>query len=265
MKKPLIVLVLLALTLPLGCKVEEDPPDPLASRSGFCDAWAGNVCQADVVKYCNASSVDDCKSSQSDFCMGIIPESYSSKHAEDCLTAVKTAYADGDLSPEDIAIVIKLGAPCDQLSKGSVDEGDSCSSNDDCNTAGGLTCIIKLGAASGVCGTPEEVGGGESCEGDAEVCAKNFYCDGANCIAYKKTGKACDADYQCLPEDHCVIAVDDTTGMGLCTLRADLNEACTQDDDCQSHYCPMAAGATEGQCAGTIRLSRTEPLCDTLR
>jgi hypothetical protein len=267
MKKPLIALALLALTLPLGCKVEDEPPDPLASRSGFCDAWAENACQPKVVEYCNASSVNDCKSQQSDVCRGKMPENYSSKHAKECLAAVKSAYSDGDLSPADIAVVIHFGEPCNQLSKGTAAEGESCKTNDDCNTAGGVTCVIKLGAAKGVCATPEEVGGGEACDGDAQVCADGFYCDGENCIAYKKTGKACDAgaDYECSPEDHCVVAADDTTGMGACTLLADLNEECTVDADCQSGYCPLATGDTTGSCAGTIRLSRTEPLCDDLR
>jgi hypothetical protein len=263
MKKPLITLVLLALTLPLGCKVEDEPPDPLAKRTGFCSAWAEAACQANVVEYCNASSVDHCQSAQSDFCLDKLTSDYSPAHAKECLAAVKAAYKDGNLTPDDIAVVINFGAPCDQLSKGSVDEGDACTENDDCDTAAGLSCIKKLGASAGTCATPEEVGGGEACDGDAQVCGDGFYCNGENCVVYKKTGGTCEADYQCSPEDHCVIAAGETTG--TCTERADLNETCAKDDDCQSHYCPIASGDTEGQCAGTIRLSRTEPLCDNLR
>jgi len=265
MKKPLIALAFLALTLPLGCKVEEDPPDPLASRSGFCEAWAANACQANVVENCNANSVDDCKSTQSDFCLSILPESYSAKHASACLSAVKDAYKDASLSPDDIAVVIRLSAPCDQLSKGTVAEGASCETNDECNTAGGLICVIKPGSASGTCATPEEVDGGLPCDGDAQVCADGFYCDGANCIAHKKTGKACDsgADYECTPEDHCVTATDATAG--TCDPRLALNEACAADAECASGYCAIAPKDTMGECASTIVLSRLEPLCSNLR
>ena len=79
MKKSLLVLSLLAFSLPFGCKVEEDtPPDPLAKAEGFCDAWAKNACQPDVLKYCNAADAADCQSTQSDFCRGIVHEDYPS-------------------------------------------------------------------------------------------------------------------------------------------------------------------------------------------
>src|SRR5882672_6613871 len=120
MQQPLISLFLLALTLPLGCTVEkETPPDPLATRTGFCTAWAENACQSAVLDDCSSPSAEACQSTQSDFCLGIIPESYSSKHAKECLAAVKAAYKDGDLTGDELAVVIKLGAPCDQLSKGT--------------------------------------------------------------------------------------------------------------------------------------------------
>lgn len=265
MKKSLIAVLAVILTLPLGCKVEEDtPPDPLAKREGFCKAWAQSACQAKVVEYCNAASVEDCVSTQSDACLGIIPENYSSKHAKDCLTAVKAAYKDGDLTPEEIQVVKNLAAPCDQLSSGTSGDGERCTANDDCNTAAGFACIKKQGATKGSCGKPEEVGPGEACDGPTQVCGEGYFCTGEYCVVYKKTGGVCDGDYQCKPEDHCVKDTADAE-TGLCQLRADLNETCVTDDDCQSHYCALAKDATEGECASTIRLSRSEPLCETLR
>src|SRR5207244_6792312 len=105
----------------------------------------------------------------------------------------------------EIAGVGRLGAPCDPLSKGTVDDGDTCETNHDCNTACGLICVITPGSAKGTCATPEKVGGGMACDGADQVCADGFYCNGENCIAQKKTGKACDtgADYECTPENHC--------------------------------------------------------------
>jgi hypothetical protein len=263
MRKPLIALCLLTLTLPFGCNSEEDaPPDPLAKREGFCEAWAKSACQQTVVDACDSGSIDDCVDAQSDYCLSLIPESYGSKRAKECLAAVKAAYKDADLTSEELEIVLKLGAPCDQLSKGIVEEGGTCEGPNDCNTAGGFVCVTKLGAAEGSCEEPEEIPAGNDCSGDAAVCAEGYFCNGDDCVARRATGKACDGDYECKVEDRCVFATEGEPG--VCTARVELNEACTADDDCQSHLCVIESGATEGECASRIRLSRSEPLCDHL-
>jgi len=266
MRTPLLALVLLAFTLAVGCQGEEDaPPDPLAKPAGFCDAWAESACQDKVLDACQAADQADCLSTQSDFCRDILPKNYSSEHASECLKAVKSAYEDADLKAEELAIVIKLGAPCDQLSKGSRTDGETCEKNDDCDTAGGFSCIAKLGAAAGVCAKPEEVGAGEACDGPAQVCAKGYFCTGENGVVYKKTGAACEGDYQCKPTDHCVLDTTADPVAGTCELRGQVSAACAQDDDCQSHYCVVASGETEGLCTSLIRLSQHEPLCKNLR
>ena len=48
MNKSLLALALLAFTLPVACSGEDVPPDPLATRGGFCDAWAKNACPTTV-------------------------------------------------------------------------------------------------------------------------------------------------------------------------------------------------------------------------
>jgi hypothetical protein len=258
MKTPLIAVLLLGLSLPLGCTVEEDPPpDPLATVQGFCQAWAESACQPDVVKFCNAKSAEACQVTQSEFCRGIMPSNYTSQRAGDCLTAVKNAYADATLEGEEIPIVLRLAAPCDKLSKGTRTSGQSCDDDSECDTAGGFSCIRKLGATTGVCAEPEEAAAGDACDGPTLVCKAGYFCNGENCVAYKKTGGSCEGDYQCKLEDHCVKEADAETG--TCELRADLNEACGQDADCQSGYC------AEEVCVATIRLSQTDPLCKSLR
>ncbi len=267
MKKPLFGLLLLGLgLLPVACTIEEDtPPDPLAKSSGFCDAWAEAACQPDVVKYCNAKSTDNCRSTQGDFCRSIVPENYSSTRAQACLDAVQDAYRDAELSPEELQIVLHLGAPCDQLSKGTRTSGQGCSGNDECITADGFACVAKQGAAEGVCAKPEIIAAGDACDGPGQVCKEGYFCSSEEyCVAYKRTGGACDGDYQCKPTDRCLKESADAE-TGTCELRADLGEPCTADADCQSAYCVIESGATEGECASTIRLSRTEPLCESLR
>jgi hypothetical protein len=262
MRKPLLALCLLALTLPFGCGVDEEtPPDPLRNTDGFCKSWAESACQQKVVDNCNAPSMDDCIDTQEDFCLDVVPENYSSKHAKACLSAVKAAYKDAVLSAADIDVVIKLGAPCDQLSTGTSDEGDSCSKNDDCNTAEGLVCVIKADAATGSCQTPVVVGGGKSCADDEQVCEEDFYCNGRNCVAYTETGEACVGDFECQPSDRCLMVLD----AGTCEARLERSEPCTADSDCQSLYCAIESGETEGLCADSIILSLHEPLCENLR
>lgn len=264
MNKSLISLILLAAALPLGCKGEEEEPDPLATRAGFCDAWAEAACSQAVIDACNVAEVADCRSTQSVYCLSLLPRQYqSSDQAEACVTAVGSAYADGDLTADELAIVTRLGAPCDRLSTGTSDDGESCEANDDCNTARGSTCIKKLGAAEGTCGVPEEVAAGDACDAPTQVCKAGYYCNAENCVTYKKTGVACTGDYMCKPEDHCVIEAPATEG--TCEPRADLSDACISDDDCQSHYCAIAQDATEGKCASKLRLGINEPLCDNLR
>jgi len=261
MKTSLIAGLLLGLTLPLGCTVEEDtPPDPLAKPSGFCQAWAEAACQPKVVEYCNAKSPEACQSTQADFCLDLLPDNYSSAHAEACLNAVRDAYTDGDLTPDELAVVLHLAAPCDQLSTGTRNSGQSCTSNEECNTVDGFSCIKKLGAAEGICGQAELIDKGEACDSPNQICRDGYYCNGETCGVYKKTGASCDGDFQCKPTDHCVKEAD--ADAGTCELRADLNDPCTRDADCQSGFC--APGDTESTCASTIRLSRTEPLCKNL-
>jgi len=265
MRKPLIALCLLALSLPLACGVDEEtPPDPLATRAGFCKSWGENACQERVVDNCNAPSKEDCIDTQTDFCLATVPKRYSVTHARDCLIAVSEAYGDAVLSAKEIGVVIKLAAPCDQLSTGTRVEGESCAKNDDCNTAGGLSCVIKADAVEGSCETPKLVGGGKACDDPNQVCEADFYCNGKNCVAYTETGEACVGDFECQPSEHCVATTADAT-LTTCEPRLERSAVCTTDNDCQSLYCAKAATETEGRCGDKIVLSLNEPLCEALR
>jgi hypothetical protein len=261
MKKPLIALFALALTLPLACSSDpEEPPNPLATRDGFCEAWAESACTAKAVEYCTATS-DACKAAQKDVCLDLVPRSYSSVHAESCLSAVGAAYEDGDLSAKELGVVLHLAEPCDKLSSGTSDDGDSCSEPSDCNTAGGFVCVIKKGAAEGVCAQPEVIGPADDCTGAKQVCAEGYYCND-NCVSYKTT-RPCEGDYECKPSDHCVPDADEPE-TSYCVERSTTGEACTADSDCASGIC-LPETETESVCVSTIRLSRNEPLCDNLK
>lgn len=266
MMKTFGAVLLFALSTPLGCSSAEEEPDPLAKVAGFCDAWAKAACNESVVSACDAASPADCIETQTDFCLEVVPPAYTPAKAKQCLDAVGEAYKDADLTADELQIVRYLAAPCDELSAGSRQEGESCARNEECNTAAGFRCVVKLDATRGSCETPEPVAPGDPCDGDAHVCKEGYYCNGENCVAHKRTGVACEADYQCRPEDQCLITVDaEGAESGACSARLERNEVCSSDDECQSHYCLRETGATEGECASTIRLSRSEPLCDDLQ
>lgn len=263
MKTSLLAFALLALPLPLGCSAEAEEPNPLATRAGFCKAWGQAACQTAVVDACNAATPEDCVETQSNFCETLVPRTYDAAKAEACIGAVKAAYADADLTGAELEVVRSLGAPCDQLSKGVLQEGEICSQTAECNAAAGFRCITKLGAATGSCEKPELVMPAEACDLPNQVCGEGNYCNGDNCVVYKKVGRPCSGDYECTPEDRCV--VPEAAEEGTCTARLGLSEVCSADADCSSHYCVRESGATEGECASKIRLSFSEPLCDDLK
>jgi hypothetical protein len=264
MTKPFFALLFLGLAVQVGCSGEDAPePNPLANKAGFCTEWGRAACQQTVVSACNAASVEDCVASQRAFCESVVPRTYTSTKAEACIAAVKAAYADADLTAEELQVVRHLTPPCDQLSKGLLAEGDECAEDEECDTAAGLHCVRKQEAVLGSCEIPVEVAAGDFCDEPSQVCDTDHYCNGENCVSFKKTNGACSADYECKPVDHCAIEAD--ADQGKCTPRLELNEACSADEDCQSGYCVTKSGETEGECASMIRLSRSEPLCDDLQ
>jgi hypothetical protein len=264
MKTSLIACFALLFSLPLACSAEDDPDDPLARPAGFCEAWATNACQKAVTEACNADSVEDCERSQTDFCLKILPDNYSGKRASECLAAVKNAYKDGDLTAEELGVVRRLAAPCNQLSKGTSDEGEACVTNDDCDTSNGFSCIIKMADTEGTCAKPQLVSAGQRCAGAGDVCEEGNFCNGKNCIAYAETDDPCVGDYECKPEDHCVKDTADAEE-GTCQVRAGLNDECASDEDCSSHYCAATPDPDKSICASKIRLSLNDPLCNDLR
>ncbi len=257
-------LAFLCVLSPLACSAEDEPaPNPLATRLGFCQGWAEAACPQTVVDACDASSIDDCVDSQSGFCLQILPQTYDSKLAKQCLAAVKAAYKDADLNADELQVVLKLAKPCDQLSEGSASAGEACTESSQCHSAAGFACVLKLGAAEGTCQEPEEMGPGEACDGPSQICGDNNYCNGENCVAYKKSGAACEGDFQCEPSELCLVEVAGEPG--TCSARADSNDPCASDAECQSQYCAIDPATMVGECASNIRLSRSEPLCDTLQ
>jgi hypothetical protein len=250
----LVLPFLLVPFAPIACSADDPPPE---TREHFCDRWADAACNRDVVSFCQASSADDCRLSQERFCLSLVPASgFVDDHANDCIDAVGAAYGDADLTVSELETVLRLGAPCDQLVRGSRTEGGSCTSRFDCDAPGGFDCVFKGSEASGTCQLPETVSPGRDCAANNAVCTDGFYCDGDNCIEGKDTGEACTRDAEC---------ADGYCGPDrVCVAGLAVGTDCSEDAECASGLCYLLSGG-QRVCTDRVRLSRTDPACEDLR
>ncbi len=245
--------------------------NPLATVSGFCQAWAEVACNPDVVDYCNAANVDDCQQSQADYCEQLIPSrGYDPTNASECLRAVENAYEDGNLNAEELLVVRALGGDCSQLIRGSAEQGDDCTADSDCDTTAGFACV-KRSSTHGTCQVPVEVDAGRSCDNAADVCIDGFYCDGKHCVERLSEGNSCDDDSECAADLRCQAnslgeggSGNSSNGDSTCVPRAPNSSACESHEDCASGFCFMQ-DSSSGECISLVRLGRNEPICDDLR
>jgi hypothetical protein len=259
MKQSFSFLLALALGLAVaaGCSSEQPGPGDSNSRirteSGFCTEWARVVCSANVVSACDFEDVDACREWELQYCLDLVPPGYqSSRYAQECLNAAKTAFSDANLTASEASEVLNLGGDCSRLVDGETDEGDPCSSDFDCNMVEENRCVIKPGFIEGTCQIPEDVGGGERCDDPAAVCEEGFYCDGRNCIAVLVDDEVCTNDAECGSAALCVLGGD---ASGLCTPKHEAREACTTDQECLSGFC------VNDTCRLDVDLSLDVPFC----
>jgi hypothetical protein len=245
------VVLLSGLLLTFGCSSEDEPE---RTRAEFCEDWAEAACSEETVSRCQAADSAACKLSQTSFCLDLVPEGFEDTTGDACLRAVRSAYADGDLSAAELRTVLRLDAPCDRLVRGPAGEGETCDSDQDCATPDGFVCVLKGGATAGTCQQPDEVQPGTSCAAAQQVCSEGFYCNGANCIAHLAAGAACTSNEECGPAARCLA--------GTCDARLTVRASCTSDDECISGVCFQF---DDGQrCTDRLPLSPSEPICDDL-
>jgi len=222
------------------------------------------ACSANVVLACSGAAqidgtlTDACVMSQRAFCEGLTPaKGYSSQFASQCLNAVKTAYSDGRLTALEIATVRHRGDPCNRLIQGKQGTGESCSSDDDCNTVKNYRCALKSGEGS--CQIPTVIDNGDSCAAPGATCHDGYYCGvGETCTPSKPVGKDCTADFEC------ATGLDCDPNRATCAARASA-ERCAKDDDCTTAVCDIPVASTEGRCVASITLAPSVGICEDLR
>ncbi len=257
--------VLLCLLGTGGCSSTESAPDPNASVSSFCENWGKAACSPKVVLACSgeakvdADLTDACVTRQQAFCKGLLPTNgYSSQNASQCLSAVQAAYSDAQLDPDDVAIVRHRGEPCNHLIKGTQGKGESCVSDDECDTVHNYLCVLKSGVGS--CQIPALVEGGDPCAAPDAACKSGYYCglDEA-CVKSKDANRECAASFECGTGLEC------DANTGKCVVRVNA-ESCTQDDDCtDNRVCDIPFRASTGRCLPIIILSASTSICEDLQ
>jgi hypothetical protein len=235
--------------------MEEDEPGP-RTRAEFCRDFAAAACNEEVVSVCQAADAEACRQAQEDFCLTIAPDTFAGERSQECIDAVAGAYADGDLTGDELVTVRLLADPCDELSRGPRADGQSCTVRDDCNSAAGFDCVVKADRTTGTCEMPESVGPGEDCEADQQVCTTGFFCNGENCISARDAGDPCMHHEECGEEGFCDVD-------GTCATRFDIGDPCDDDAQCIAGICYDFDG--ERVCTNRIVLTRSEPICADLR
>jgi len=256
--------VLWCLSGAAGCSSTETHLDPNATVSSFCENWGRQACSAKVVLACSGADkletelTESCVESQQAFCAQLLPsKGYSSQKATQCLRAVQTAYADGVLSADDIAVVRHRGEPCNHLVKGSQGVGESCASDDECDTLKNYSCVFKSGV--GTCQIPALVANGTSCAAADAACNPDFYC-GADqyCVHVKSAGNSCTESFECDTGLEC------DSHSSKCVMRVDAT-SCTKDDDCTTKVCDIPVNSATGRCVQSITLSGSSSICEDLQ
>jgi hypothetical protein len=240
----------------LAWACSSEPEEAERTRADFCDEWAEAACSSETVAACQAASRDDCRIAQEAYCLELVPDDFADDLADACLDAVSRAYADADLSGNELKTVLRLGAPCDGIIRGESGEGEACTTSRDCDGPAGYTCVRKGGSLAGTCRIPETVGAGRSCAEAQQVCEDGFFCNGRNCVEYLPVGSSCANHEECGDLGYCAA--------GTCTARLAVNAPCLEDTECRSGVC-FTFGNGDRVCTDTLRLSRSEPHCDTLR
>jgi hypothetical protein len=264
MKKCLAVLFVLGIVT--GCSdatgPKNDADSAVRTEASFCNAWAKAACNEEVLTACVSKDRETCIADQQSHCEDLVPSGYAPGQAEDCIAAVKKAYADAVLSVEELDVVANLGGDCGHLVAGAHAKGTACAKSTDCDTVHNYTCVIKAGDMTGTCQIPTIVGAGEPCDAPAEVCDTGLYCKGStdegfNCATRRKEDESCSSNNECNLADLCVGATD--TDKGTCSAKAKKSEPCTTSDDCATGICLTTLQTPV--CVDNIVLTAGSPYC----
>ncbi|MFO0587646.1 MAG: hypothetical protein U0441_08905 [Polyangiaceae bacterium] len=246
-----------------GSTTTQTPTYSYPTAESFCGAVAKAECSSAVVTACYGSDqasltqdTESCVTARSARCN---PDNlpYHPEYAEACVNARAAALTDAVWTHADVDAVENACLPV--FSKG-LEKGSQCSADTDCG--GGYRCLLKIGALTGVCDSPNLIPAGDACSGASDVCDTGYYCSPKvwHCLALGKEnevcseGAPCGADYYCSDPD-----------TGVCVAKTKNGLDCAGDEVCQGGFCVGATANTSGKCSSTLPLTITSTSCDDYR
>lgn len=260
-----------------ACTVSTETNPPAGSlykyptEASFCTALAAAECGATVVEACygqtSQDNTDQCVSARSvQAVCRTIPGlegadyagvRYDPAAADACVEHRRSIYADAKLTRAEVDAIAEkcIGV----FSKGQ-GLGGACTTDIDCDTKTGLSCVLKGGQSAGECQEPITVGPGDDCSSPESVCESGQFCntDGFCFVGYGE-GKACGADKPCQEGLLCV--ADEAAG-SLCAAKAADGEACTDGAACEGTFCNKPVGGESGVCTGALTLTQIGQSCE---
>lgn len=257
-----------------ACGGEEK--EPALGQGEFCSRWAAAACSQATVDACQAASIEACRTTQQEICMDQLGGDFIDNGSDTCIETIEVAYMDADLSADELRL-IALGRECRTVVSGSGDTGDDCTEDRDCDRSASLECVIRDGSGVGTCQVPEQVGAGRSCDDPEDVCEADFFCSLDHCLERLENDEPCSYTGECNSDAFCNMDRSVVDGgspdgggpsggstAGVCEARHPTNAPCTANEQCQSGIC-YEFSTSEQVCISRLRLSRSEPICATLR
>lgn len=249
-----------------------DPPDPYGTQNLFCSELAKVQCNDAIVQACYQSLTEDDRTDcinaaqASQACVtSVVPTdssagmTYVSTNAPGCIAKASEAYADARVT---LAEQEAMFEACVGVFHRGASTGQPCDYDSDCATVDGLRCIVKPGVPN-ACAIPEEVGGGENCEGTGAVCIDGQYCspDVGACLAAPKQTDDCGPTVPCA--EGLICSGGDTDG--FCLAKKKAGEACASAEECATGFCVYATGADNGTCRADKLYDVAFETCDEVR
>jgi hypothetical protein len=239
-----------------ACTLNPGPKYPFVTS--FCEARATAECSTAVILACALPSMSTCVSNREQICVASQPPNtdYDPDPAQGCVNAVMAAYADAEVT---LAESQAIDSACGPVFSGPGAQGAPCQVDTDCQSSGGLQCVLAPASAQGTCQVPMMVEGGGSCAQPNQQCVSGFHCGvTANCDIDRLAGEPCD------PNDPCGVGLA-CAASGMCQSKSPDGTTCTSGDECLNGICNKGATATTGLCVSEITLSPTEPFCTDSR
>jgi hypothetical protein len=226
----------------------------------FCDGLAQAECSHAVLTACGVKDSSSCAKAMSAACVAGQPQgtSYVAANAQACVELATSTYGKSTISASEKAQLATLCGP--QIFSGPGGPRSPCTSQWDCSSAQGLSCVVPYGQMSGKCLAPTPVPPSGSCADEASVCSDpSYFCDPMQkeCLPAANNGEACNQGWRpCVPGYTC------TNGLfGTCKQLGADGAPCTLDTDCTGGMCDKASSQAEGTCASQITLTPLDSLC----